>query len=180
MNKKALLATIVSVGLLTGAVGCTAKTPAPSPAPAPQQSAQSNTPAPKPVDAEKMASDINKLIDEKFPGDWKASGSKLSKGNYTENDNYKIADAVGAAYPGSMVSIFVGQTRVSTTVGNNSTGKRALDYPVPAAIGEVMKSGKVVSGTSTGMGTGMGSYQKVYVPFKSGTTTIAVLSISVQ
>jgi hypothetical protein len=179
MNKKSILATLVSLALLTGAAGCAAKT-TPAPAPAPQQSTQQAAPPAKPVDSAKMSSDITKLIDEKFPGEWKVSGSKLSKGNYTENDNYKIADAVGAAYPGSMVSIFVGQTRVSTTVGNTSTGKRALDYPVPAAISEVMKNGKVISGTSTGMGTGMGSYQKVYVPIKSGNTTIAVLSISVM
>lgn len=183
MNKKSLFTALVSLTLVATVTGCSSKTPATNPAP--QQPAQSTqqqayqAPA-QPIDGAKVAADIQKLLDEKFPGDWKVEGTKLSKGSYTENDNYKLADTVAGAYPGSMVSVFVGQTRVSTSVSNTSTGKRALDYPVPPAIGEVMKNGKVVSGASTGMGSSMGSYQKVYVPFKSGDKTVAVMSISLQ
>ncbi|HEX3030754.1 MAG TPA: cache domain-containing protein [Bacillota bacterium] len=186
MNKKILFTALVSLTVVaTVTAGCTSKTPSTNTTPqqstqqSTQQPAQQQTPA-KAIDKDKVAADIQKLIDEKFPGDWKVQDTKLSKGSYTENDTYKIADAVAAAYPGSMVSVFVGQTRVSTSVSNSSTGKRALDYPVPPAIAEVMKNGKVISGSSTGMGSSMGSYQKVYVPFKSGDKTVAVMSISLQ
>lgn len=183
MNKKSLFTALVSLTLVATVTGCSSKTPATNTAPqqpAPSTQQQTYQAPAKAIDAEKTAADILKLLDEKFPGDWKVEGTKLSKGSYTENDTYKIADTVAGAYQGAMVSVFVGQTRVSTSVSNTSTGKRALDYPVPPAIAEVMKNGKVVSGASTGMGTTMGSYQKVYVPFKSGNTTVAVMSISLQ
>lgn len=182
MNKKGMIAAVVGLTLILGATGCAKKEAAQPPA---QNSTGQVSPTPqtqaKPVDANKVADNIYKLIDKKYPGDWKANGTTLSKGNYTENGKYEIAAAVGAAYPGSMVSIFIGQDRISSTVINQQTGKPVLTgYPTPPQVLDTMKSGKVTSGTSSGMGSGMGSYQKIYVPFKSGDKTVAVLTISVQ
>ncbi len=181
MNKKSLMVALVSLTLLAGATGCTGKQPAPQP---PQGQAGQMMPPPaqpsKPVDANQVADKVTKLLDEKYPGEWKVSGKTLSKGKYTENDNFGIADTVGSEFPGSMVSIFVGEDRISSTVKNNQTGQRVLSgYPTPATVGETMKSGKPAVGSST-MGSSIGSYQKVYIPLKSGDKTVAVMSISLQ
>lgn len=138
------------------------------------QQGDASTPA-KAVDAEAIVKNINKTIDEKFAGEWKAEGTNLKKGDYTENGNYKIADAVNQLYPGSMVSIFVGETRISSTIKQN--GQPVLEgYPVPKEVGETMKSGKAISGAAGSMGGS--SYQKVYMPIKSGDKTVAVITIS--
>jgi len=182
MNKKSLMVALVSLTLLAGTAGCTGKEPAPT---LPPQSPPTQTmpPAqpPKPVNANEVADKVNKLLDEKYPGEWKVSGKTLSKGKYTENDNFGIADSVASAFPpGTMVSIFVGEDRISSTVKNNQTGQRVLSgYPTPPAVGETMKSGKAMVGQST-MGSSIGSYQKVYIPLKSGDKTVAVISISLQ
>ncbi|HWQ41368.1 MAG TPA: cache domain-containing protein [Desulfosporosinus sp.] len=118
---------------------------------------------------------INDLLKKNYPGDWKASGSTLSKGSYTENGNYKMADEVAALFPGTMgVSVFVGEERISSNITRQDTGERVLkDYPTPLTVGEVMKSGTTTSTLSSG-------YLKVYVPFKdSSAKTVAVMTVSV-
>ncbi len=187
MNKKTLVIAAVGLALIASATGCANKAPTTPPTTQKQQQGQmpptQQAPASKPLDAEKVAADINKLLDEKYPGEWKVSGTTLSKGNYTENKNYGIADAVEKAYPGSMVSVFVGQDRVSSTVKNSQTNERVLTgYPTPPKVAETIQSGKPSAGSSSGMGGGasIGSYQKVYVPFKSGDKVVAVMSISMQ
>jgi len=192
MKKIKLFSVLIGVALLAGVAGCSSKEPAQT-SQAPQQSAPASLPPghvavpgqtygdnsqpAAPIDTKQVADKITKLIDEKFPGEWKVSGITLSKGNYTENNKYEIANAVGSAFPGSMVSIFVGETRISSTV-KDQTGNPVLSgYPTPPAVGETMKSGKVTAGAPSSMGGT--SYQKVYIPLKAGDKTVAVLSISV-
>jgi len=130
----------------------------------------------KPVDLAEV-SDKVKALDAKFAGDWSVSGTTLKKGAYVENDSYKIADEVGALYSGSMVSIFVGQDRISSTV-TDQTGKRVLEgYPTPDTVAKVMESGEAAVTSADSMGSI--SYQKVYLPFKSKDGNIvAVMSVS--
>jgi hypothetical protein len=184
MFKKFAIAIIVG-SLVVGGVGCAKKTDTsqsgqsatqsqlPAGHPSPTNSGQ---PA-KPVNVQEVSDKVTKAIDAKFAGDWSVSGTTLKKGDYAENNNYKIADEVANLYPGSMVSIFVGQNRISGTV-KDQTGNRVLaGYATPETVGEVMKSGKA---TVTSGGTmGSSSYQKVYMPFKSKDgKTVAVMSIS--
>lgn len=184
MFKKFAIAIIVGL-LVVGGVGCAKKSDPPKTG---QQSGQgqlppghptapnSGTPA-KPVNLQEITDNVTKAIDAKFAGDWSVSGTTLKKGDYTENNNYKIADEVANLYPGSMVSIFVGQNRISGTV-KDQTGNRVLaGYATPETVAEVMKSGKA---TVTSGGTmGSSSYQKVYMPFKSKDgKTVAVMSVS--
>lgn len=121
------------------------------------------------ADAEKK---INDYLAENFPGDWKVEGPILTKGNYTENGNYKIVDGLEQVFPGTMgVSIFVGEQRISTSVRQGT--ERVLEgYPTPSTVGDVMKSGQVTSTQSSG-------FLKVYVPFKTGDKTVAVLTVSI-
>ena len=131
----------------------------------------------KPVDADEVMQKVTEALDKKYPGEWKVSGSSLQKGDYTENDNYGIVDEVAKLYPGSMVSLFVGQDRISGTI-KGEDGKRVLEgYPTPEAVTDTVNSGKasVVSAGSIGST----NYQKVYLPIKSGDTTLAVLTVSI-
>lgn len=131
----------------------------------------------KPADVKSVADNVTKDLDAKYPGDWSASGSTLKKGSYTENGNFKIADEVAALYPGSMVSIFVGQDRISGTI-KDQTGNRVLTgYPTPDTVGKVMQSGEAVVEAAGSMGST--SYQKVYLPLKANDKTVAVMTISI-
>lgn len=128
------------------------------------------------INGNEVAEKVQKALDQKFPGDWKASGTTLSKGSYTENDSFKIADEVGTLYQGAMVSIFIGEERISSTIKEN--GKPVLKgYPTPPEVGETMKSGKILVKEAGTMGSS--SFQKVYMPLKSGDKTVAVMTISV-
>jgi hypothetical protein len=186
MNKKIIFVSLLSFTILLGVSGCAGKDLKSAP-PAQQGAANSQTPPPTPpaqpstpVDVNQVADKVNKLLDDKYPGDWQVTGTTLSKGKYTENNNFGIADAVESAYPGSMVSIFIGEERISSTVKNSQDGKRVLSgYPTPPAVGETFKSGKATLGQAS-MGSSIGSYQKVYLPFKAGDKTVAVMSISLR
>ena len=136
--------------------------PAETPAPTVDKAGQ--------VDAEAK---INDLLKKSYPGDWKVSGTTLSKGSYTENGNYKMVDDVDKLFPGTMgVSIFVGEERISSSV-KQGTERVLKGYATPTTVGEVMKSGTSTSTLSSG-------FLKVYVPFKdSSGKTVAVMTVSV-
>ncbi|HVJ50582.1 hypothetical protein [Desulfitobacterium sp.] len=181
LQKKALMvATILTISIsLVGCASTKSKDQTPTP---PQASASTDLPADHPTetpaqpgnnasqaDVEKK---INDYLVQNYPGDWKVAGTTLSKGNYTENGNYKIVDGLEGVFPQTMgVSIFVGEERISTSV-KQGTDRVLQGYPTPSTVGEVMKSGTVTSTNTSG-------YLKVYVPFKAGDKTVAVLTVSV-
>ncbi|HWJ02310.1 MAG TPA: cache domain-containing protein [Verrucomicrobiae bacterium] len=177
MVKKLLAFTTIAV-LAVSLAGCTQKQPAPKTTE--QNTAQApathpaETPAPQggKVKQEDVEKKINDYLAKKYPGDWKVSGTTLSKGSYTENNNYKIVDEIADQFPGTMgVSIFIGEERVSTNV-KQGTERVLKGYPTPPTVGEVMKSGTLTSTESSG-------YLKVYVPLKAANKTVAVLTVSV-
>lgn len=180
MLKKVLIVVTIIL-LMISFAGCAKK---PAPPTTPQASTTLNsqghpteTPA-QPggkISQADLETKINNLLNKKYPGNWKVSGTTLSKGTYTENGNYKIVDDVAALFPDTMgVSIFVGEERISSNVIQQNTGQRVLKgYATPPTVGEVMKSGKTTSALSSG-------YLKVYVPFKDASgKTVAVITVSV-
>jgi len=179
MFKKVLIGVTI-MALTVSLAGC-AKKPA---TPAVPQAGTAATPQGHPtlpptasgtVSQADVETKIKDLLNEKYPGDWKVSGTTLSKGSYTENGKYKLVDDVAALFPGTMgVSIFVGEERISSSVIQQDIGQRVLKgYATPPTVGEVMKSGTTTSTLSNG-------YLKVYVPFKEGGgKTVAVMTVSV-
>lgn len=143
------------------------------------QNAQSAQPA-QPINLDSVIGKIESYLSEKYPGDWKAEGTTLSKGSYTENGNFKIADEISTLIgSGSMVSIFVGETRVSTTVVQTGSGRVLTGYPTPPEVGQVMQSGKEINGGASSMGST--NYAKAYLPLKDKAgKTIGVMSIVVM
>jgi hypothetical protein len=180
-RKAIMVATILTLSITL--VGC-ASTKNKNQTPAPSQNSvttgdlsqvhPSETPAQagSQTSQEDAEQKINDYLTKNYPGDWKVEGTILSKGSYTENNNYKIVDGLEQVFPGTMgVSIFVGEKRISSNVKQGT--ERVLEgYPTPATVGEVMKSGKVTSMNSSG-------YLKVYVPLKTGDKTVAVLTVSI-
>lgn len=190
LRKKALMTvTILAMSIsLAGCASNSTKSQSPTPPQASASSAQlpqghpeissQDHPAETPTQPGSKASQddvvkkINDYLTQNYPGDWKVSGTTLSKGSYTENGNYKIVDGLEGVFPETMgVSIFVGEERISTSV-KQGTERVLKGYPTPSTVGDVMKSGTVTSTVSSG-------YLKVYVPFKSGDKTVAVLTVSV-
>jgi len=181
MFKKKVFIVVTIITLLVSLAGC-AKKPA---TPVTPQTGTTVTPQDHPtetpavpggkVSQADVETKINDLLSKKYPGDWKVSGTTLSKGSYTENGNYKIVDDVAALFPDTMgVSIFVGEERISSSVKQQDTNERVLKgYATPPTVGEVMKSGTTTSTLSSG-------YLKVYVPFKDASgKTVAVMTVSV-
>lgn len=169
--------------LMSSLAGCANK-PAPAPPTTPPaetsftpQDHPDETPV-QPVNnasLENAETKINNLLSQKYPGAWKVSGNTLSKGAYTENNNYKIVDDIAALFPNTMgVSLFVANERISSSVKQQNTGQRVLgNYATPAAVGQVMKSGSASSTSSSG-------YQNVYLPLKdSSGKTVAVMTASI-
>lgn len=131
----------------------------------------------EPINVDEVTSYITKYLDQKFPGDWQVSGTTLQKGSYTENGNYRIAKEVAGLYKGSMVSIYVGQTRISSSVTDPSGRPLLAGYPTPDTVAQVMKSGKAVLTNTSSIG--IITYQKIFMPIKAKGKTVAVMSVSI-
>lgn len=181
MLKKKIFIVVISMALILTLAGCANKPKTPvTPQTGTAVTPQDHPTLPPAVSGGKVSQSdvetkINDLLNKKYPGDWKVSGTTLSKGAYTENGSYKMVDDVAALFPGTMgVSIFVGEERISSSVIQQDTGQRVLKgYATPPTVGEVMKSGKTTSTLSSG-------YLKVYIPFKDKSgKTVAVMTVSV-
>lgn len=181
MDKNKVSIGVIVMVLIISFTGCTSKPTAPT---TPQTGTSLNSqdhPAEAPAHSGDKAvqtnveSKVNDLLNRKYPGEWKVTGTTLNKGTYTENGNYKIVDDLAALFPNTMgVSIFIGEQRISSSVIQQDTGQRVLQgYATPPNVEDVMKSGTTTSTLSSG-------YQKVYIPLKdSGGKTVAVITVSV-
>lgn len=80
------------------------------------------------------------IIDLNYPGSWKVVDGKLRKGDVIIDDNFAVVDSIGKM-TGSNVTIFRGDTRVSTNVMKDN--KRAVGTQAAAeVIQTVLKDGK--------------------------------------
>lgn len=178
MFRKVLIG-VLAGSLLIAGFGCSKKEVSNNAPPAGSQGlpgGPGNSAPAKPINGDEVAAKVSKALDAKFPGDWSAAGTTLKKGSYTENDSYQIVAEVEKIYPGAMISMFVGEDRISSTVKEN--GKPVLKgYPTPPEVGQTMKSGKVL--VTDGGSMGSTSFQKVYLPLKAGDKTVAVMTISI-
>ena len=73
---------------------------------------------------------VVEILDNKYSGDWKIEGGQLFKGEMLINGNEKIVDFLSGVCEGH-VTIFQNDTRVTTTVKNDSgarsTGTKASE-----------------------------------------------------
>ena len=101
------------------------------------------------------------VLNRTYPGDWAIKEGKLYKGDQLMNGNFEIVDKV-AELTGDTVTVFQGNTRVSTTV--KKEGQRATGTTVSKEVETiVLDKGEVYSGEADVVGV---KYQTQYVPIK--------------
>lgn len=103
---------------------------------------------------EKLKSDLalgEHIIDLVFPGDWEIKGGLLYKGGKLMEENYQVVDEIGKL-TGDTVTIFKGDTRVSTNVMKD--GERQVGTQVSGVVKDaVLKSGETYIGRAEVVGT---------------------------
>lgn len=118
----------------------------------------------------KLKSDLNtsmELMNSFYPGDWSVRNNKLYKGNSIMDENYSGIDKI-AGYTGGVVSLFLYDTRVSTTVtedGNRIIGTKISEHIKDAVIGR----GETYYGESQASNT---LFHAAYMPIKDGSNSI--------
>lgn len=102
------------------------------------------------------------LLDVNYPGDWSLDGDKLYKGETLINENYEVVDKISED-TGLLVTIFAGDTRVSTTV-KDENGKPKIGTPASSeVVTNVITNGKTFTGSTIVAGKSADTY---YVPLK--------------
>ena len=114
---------------------------------------------------EKLKADLamgNALLNAQYPGAWSIRDGKLFKGQTQMNDNFSIVDNIGSL-TSDTVTIFQGDTRVTTNVknaqGNRAIGTKAAENVIDATL----KQGKIYIGKANVVGTWN---QTAYEPIK--------------
>ena len=90
-------------------------------------------------------------VDMKYLGKWKASDGKLYKGDFKISDNNQIVDYLQNE-SGAMISIFLGDTRVSTNVMDEKGNKAVETKASDEIIDLVLKQGKTYVGKAQVLG----------------------------
>jgi methyl-accepting chemotaxis protein len=112
--------------------------------------------------ADKLESDLAmgfELINMFYPGDWQIQGGKLFKGDVDMENNNQVVDMIGNL-TGDTVTIFKGDTRVSTNVMLNN--ERQVGTKVSEEVAEsVLKNGETYIGRANVVGDW---YQTAYQP----------------
>ncbi|MBC9784735.1 methyl-accepting chemotaxis protein [Heliobacterium chlorum] len=87
---------------------------------------------------EKLESDLQlgyAYLDQKYPGPWEIKQGDLYKGNEKINGNFFIVDEIGTMTGGDTVTLFQGETRVTTNV-KNEDGSRAVGTKVSETVAQ--------------------------------------------
>lgn len=109
-----------------------------------------------------MALSFNYFI-EKVPGEWSVKEGKLYKGETLINDNNALIDRI-SELTGDAVTIFQGDTRIATTIKNES-GKRATGTQAAANVADkVIRGGQSYTGKANVVGK---VYQTAYEPVRN-------------
>jgi len=103
---------------------------------------------------EKLKSDLalgEHIIDMVFPGEWEIKNGLLYKGGILMEENYQVVDEIGKL-TGDTVTIFKGDTRVSTNVMKD--GERQVGTQVSGVVKDaVITNGETYIGRAEVVGT---------------------------
>ncbi|MBO8137452.1 MAG: methyl-accepting chemotaxis protein [Desulfotomaculum sp.] len=103
------------------------------------------------------------LLNEWYPGPWRAEGGRLYKGDTLMNNKFDVVDRIGEL-TGDTVTIFLNDTRIATNVVKED-GQRAVGTKVSKEVAEtVLKNGKDFYGEANVVGH---LYQTAYTPIKN-------------
>ena len=120
---------------------------------------------------EKAKADLNtgyEVLNLSYPGEWRLEGDKLYKGETLMNENYEIVDQIGRLTGGDTVTIFAGDTRISTNV--KKEGQRAVGTVVSDVVANtVLNQGEDFYGEANVVGH---IYQTAYTPIRNAENEI--------
>ena len=103
------------------------------------------------------------IIDTKYPGSWSVRDGELYKGLIKISLNNDIVEHL-ARLTGDTVTVFLGETRVATTV-RGSNGERAIGTKAPANVAQtVLNNGQTYLGAADVVGQ---RYQAAYIPLRA-------------
>lgn len=108
------------------------------------------------------------LIEEIYPGDWKANNGILYKGNVVLNENYKVLDEI-TKNTDILATIFLNDTRISTNVVNSNNERQINTQASEDVINTVLKNGEPYVGVAKIEGK---SAQTYYIPLKNSNNEI--------
>jgi methyl-accepting chemotaxis protein len=108
------------------------------------------------------------LLDSYYPGEWSADGSSLYKGDKLMNENYEVVDELSEK-TGILATLFLGDTRIATTVKNEQGDRQIGTQASEAVIDKVLVNSENYQGTAAVVGRNADTY---YVPImdKTGST----------
>ncbi|RFU66577.1 methyl-accepting chemotaxis protein [Peribacillus glennii] len=117
-----------------------------------------------------------RYMKNKYPGEWAVKEGQLYKGSTLMNGNFEAVDKIGSD-TGDTVTIFLGDTRISTNVMVD--GKRAIGTKISPEVGSrVLEHGENFYGEADVAGK---HYQTAYMPIKdSSGETIGVFYVGVS
>jgi|Deesub1362A_J573_1020465.scaffolds.fasta_scaffold00080_16 methyl-accepting chemotaxis protein len=108
------------------------------------------------------------IIDQMYPGPWRAQGDRLYKGDVLMNNNFEVVDYLGEL-AGSTVTIFRWDTRIATNV-RTAEGKRAVGTRVSDEVAQtVLHRGEEFYGVAEVVGQ---QYLTAYKPLRDATGEI--------
>ena len=108
------------------------------------------------------------LIDERYPGPWSVRDGRLYKGDTLMHENFPVVDAIARA-TGDAVTIFMGDTRVSTTVSDEAGKRKVGTKAAPYVVDTVLKQGKDYYGEADVAGT---KHLTAYTPIRNASGEI--------
>lgn len=127
-----------------------------------------------------LESNINlslSLIDERYPGSWKVEGESLYKGEDIVNGKIELVDMIKGE-TGNEVTVFLNDTRVSTTVKAEGNKRAVGTKASENVIKTVLKDGKEYVGEAKILGI---NHQVRYVPIKNETgETIGMFFMGIE
>ncbi|NPV27899.1 MAG: hypothetical protein HPY81_10825 [Firmicutes bacterium] len=114
---------------------------------------------------EKLQGDLalgRAMLEQRYPGEWAVRNGQLYKGEHLINGDFTVVDEIGRA-TGDTVTIFQGDTRVSTNVMKD--GVRQINTKVSPQVAEVvLKQGKTYLGLADVVGV---KNQAAYEPIRN-------------
>ncbi|MCX7711765.1 MAG: methyl-accepting chemotaxis protein [Clostridia bacterium] len=116
---------------------------------------------------EKLNSDMSlgySYLEKSYPGEWSIKDGKLLKGDKVINEDYTLVDEI-KKQTGSFVTIFQGDTRVSTNVLKEDGSRAVNTKAAENVINTVLKNGTPYSGEAKVVN--MKCLTK-YIPIKDG------------
>jgi methyl-accepting chemotaxis protein len=108
------------------------------------------------------------LFESQYPGDWYLEGDKLYKGDILMNENFDVVDDF-SQNTGILSTLFVNDTRIATTVKDDSGARQVGTKASDAVIQKVLTKGESYIGTANILGRSATTY---YVPLKDNQGSI--------